>query len=55
MKIDYNNFSYCSICEIKLPKETLRCKECNQKVRHAPDGNIYRTKFYAETYKNLVD
>ena len=35
-RIDYNFFNYCSICELKYPKEVLRCKDCNQKVRTRP-------------------
>ena len=35
-RIDYNFFNYCSICELKYPKEVLRCKDCNQKVRIRP-------------------
>jgi uncharacterized protein with PIN domain len=32
--IDYRVFNYCASCKIKiLSKETLRCPECNQKVR----------------------
>ena len=35
-RIDYNFFNYCSICELKYPKQILRCKDCNQKVRTRP-------------------
>jgi hypothetical protein len=35
-RIDYNFFNYCSICELKYPKEVLRCTDCNQKVRTRP-------------------
>lgn len=35
-RIDYNFFNYCSTCELKYPKQTLRCKDCNQKVRTRP-------------------
>ena len=35
-RIDYNIFNYCSICELKYPKQILRCKDCNQKVRTRP-------------------
>ncbi len=35
-RIDYNFFNYCSICELKYPKQTLRCRDCNQKVRTRP-------------------
>lgn len=35
-RIDYNFFNYCSICELKYPKQVLRCKDCNQKVRTRP-------------------
>jgi uncharacterized protein with PIN domain len=35
--IDYRVFNYCASCKIKiLSKETLRCPECNQKVRFTP-------------------
>lgn len=34
--VDYNYFNYCSTCELKYPKEILRCKDCNQKVRTRP-------------------
>ena len=35
-RIDYNFFNYCSICELKYPKEILRCKDCRQKIRVKP-------------------
>ena len=35
-RVDYNFFNYCSTCNIKLPKHTLRCPECKQKVRTKP-------------------
>ena len=35
-RIDYNFFNYCSTCELKYPKQVLRCKHCNQKVRTRP-------------------
>jgi len=35
-RIDYNFFNYCSTCEVKYPKQVLRCKDCNQKVRTRP-------------------
>jgi hypothetical protein len=35
-RIDYNFYNYCSICELKYPKEILRCKDCKQKVRTRP-------------------
>jgi hypothetical protein len=35
-RIDYNFFNYCSTCELKYPKQVLRCKDCNQKVRTRP-------------------
>ncbi|HJY09582.1 MAG TPA: hypothetical protein VJ250_01435 [Nitrososphaeraceae archaeon] len=35
-RIDYNFFNYCSSCELKYPKQVLRCKDCNQKVRTRP-------------------
>jgi len=35
-RIDYNFYNYCSICEVKYPKEVLRCKDCKQKVRTRP-------------------
>ena len=35
-RIDYNFFNYCSTCEYKYPKQILRCKDCNQKVRTRP-------------------
>lgn len=35
-RIDYNIFNYCSICELKYPKQILRCRDCNQKVRTRP-------------------
>ena len=35
-RIDYNFFNYCSTCELKYPKQILRCKDCNQKVRTSP-------------------
>jgi len=35
-RIDYNFFNYCSTCELKYPKQILRCKDCNQKIRTRP-------------------
>ena len=35
-RIDYDFFNYCSTCELKYPKEILRCGDCNQKVRTRP-------------------
>ena len=35
-RIDYTFFNYCSTCELKYPKEILRCYDCNQKVRTRP-------------------
>ena len=35
-RIDYNFFNYCSICELKYPKQILRCRDCNQKIRTRP-------------------
>lgn len=35
-RVDYNFFNYCSICELKYPKQVLRCRDCNQKVRTRP-------------------
>ena len=35
-RIDYNFHNYCSVCELKYPKQVLRCKECKQKVRTRP-------------------
>ena len=35
-RIDYDFFNYCSTCELKYPKEILRCDDCNQKVRTRP-------------------
>ena len=35
-RIDYNFFNYCSTCELKYPKQILRCNDCNQKVRTRP-------------------
>ena len=35
-RIDYNYFNYCSTCELKYPKEILRCKDCKQKIRVKP-------------------
>lgn len=32
-RVDYNFFNYCSLCDLKLSKHTLRCSECRQKVR----------------------
>ena len=30
---DYTHFNYCMTCRLKHPKETLRCKECGNKIR----------------------
>jgi len=35
-RIDYDYFNYCSTCELKYPKEILRCEDCNQKIRIKP-------------------
>jgi len=35
-RIDYNFYNYCSVCELKYPKQILRCKDCKQKVRTRP-------------------
>ncbi|HEY5631455.1 MAG TPA: hypothetical protein VIR31_04960, partial [Nitrososphaeraceae archaeon] len=35
-RVDYNFFNYCSQCDLKLSKQTLRCPECRQKVRTRP-------------------
>jgi hypothetical protein len=35
-RIDYALFNYCAPCGYKLPKDMLRCPECNQKVRTRP-------------------
>jgi hypothetical protein len=35
-RIDYTFFNYCSTCELKYPKQILRCYDCNQKVRTRP-------------------
>jgi len=35
-RIDYNFYNYCSTCELKYPKQILRCKDCNQKIRTRP-------------------
>jgi len=35
-RIDYTFFNYCSTCELKYPKQILRCYNCNQKVRTRP-------------------
>ena len=40
-RIDYNFYNYCSICELKYPKQILRCNVCKQKVRTRP---WYRSK-----------
>ena len=35
-RVDYNFFNYCSQCDLKLPKNVLRCTICKQKVRTKP-------------------
>lgn len=35
-RIDYTIFNYCAGCMYKLPKELMRCPDCNQKVRTRP-------------------
>ena len=35
-RVDYNFFNYCSQCDLKLPKNILRCISCKQKVRTKP-------------------
>ena len=35
-RVDYNLFNYCSQCDLKLPKNILRCTICKQKVRTKP-------------------
>jgi len=31
-RVDYNFSNYCSQCDLKLSKQTLRCPDCRQKV-----------------------
>jgi hypothetical protein len=35
-RIDYDYFNYCCTCELKYPKDILRCKDCRQKIRFKP-------------------
>jgi hypothetical protein len=35
-RVDYNFLNYCSQCDLKLPKNILRCTICKQKVRTKP-------------------
>ena len=35
-RVDYNFFNYCSQCDLKVPKNILRCTICKQKVRIKP-------------------
>ena len=35
-RIDYNFFNYCSVCELKYPKEVVSCEDCKQKVLTRP-------------------
>jgi lipopolysaccharide biosynthesis regulator YciM len=35
-RVDYNLFNYCSTCNVKLPKQTVRCPDCKQQVRTKP-------------------
>lgn len=35
-RVDYNFFNYCSLCDLKLSKDTLRCSEWRKKVRTKP-------------------
>jgi hypothetical protein len=35
-RVDYNFFNYCSLCDLKLSKHTLRCSEWRKKVRTKP-------------------
>ena len=32
----YSNFAFCVTCELRLPKDTLYCPECNYRVRSKP-------------------
>ncbi len=34
-RVDYNQINYCSTCNVKLPKQTLRCPDCKQKQNQA--------------------
>jgi lipopolysaccharide biosynthesis regulator YciM len=29
-RVDYSLFNYCSTCNVKLPKQTVRCPDCKQ-------------------------
>ena len=35
-RVDYDYFNYCSTRELKYPKEILRCKDYNQKIKVKP-------------------
>ena len=47
-RVNYQIFNYCSTCATKYPKQVLRCKDCNQKVRTRP---WHRSKL--KDYKRL--
>ena len=35
-RVEYNFFHYCSQCDLKISKKTLRCPACRKKVRTRP-------------------
>jgi len=37
-RVDYDFFNYCSIYELKYPKQVLVCKDCKQRLE--PDHRI---------------
>ena len=37
---DYQNWNYCLTCKLRYEKTTLRCQECNRRVRTKPQYNM---------------
>ena len=53
MRVNYERESYCKHCDIKLPKETIRHKECGFPVRHHTHGNKNGNQWY-KRYKDSI-
>lgn len=45
-KKQYLNYNWCKICEIKYPKNIIRCNKCGQLIRTTPE-NKKRWRLYA--------
>ena len=43
----YDKFCFCINCELRLPKGTLSCPECNYRVRYKPRAAKARRRLEA--------